>query len=72
MIICTLQMTTDDGESIEIDFNNEDDALMAVNYIKQCNPINLESIDLVKPLYSVDDTDWDTTDPAKPKRRYDS
>lgn len=52
--ICTLQFTNRDGETIDLDFANEEVALALTEYIKQNPPMNLESIGLVKNVYLVE------------------
>jgi len=64
--VCSLQFTTKDGETIELDFKTEKAAISICEYIKQNPPFNLESIAIVKNVYQVDHwenegDDWDQT-----------
>lgn len=52
--ICTLQFTNKDGETLDLDFANEEHALALNEYLKRNPPINLESVSMVKNIYQVD------------------
>ena len=48
--VFTVEIITDQGEELCLKFYTESDAIAAATYLKQCSPINLGEINIIKPF----------------------